>query len=307
VLSVEASRTALISRVTIRGGYSTSNDGGGILNSGTLTLDRVTVAQNRAGGLGGGINNRNMLTVRDSSVVANTAQQPGGGLFNEAIAVLIRCTFSFNTAYFGGGIDNYRHMTMVDSTVAGNESLTDGGGIYAVENSDAVTNIYSSTIAYNDADRDRQGAGYGGGVYIDSYTGGTFNIRNTLLAGNTVGNTPIYDDCTVASGATLYSYGRNLLGTSDGCMISTVTGTWNYFSGNLGGLQNNGGPTDTIALLSGGYNNAIDGGDPAQGCVDDQGNTIATDQRGFARTVGSSCDIGAYEFDPDRIFTNGFD
>lgn len=307
VLTVEASATALISGVTIRGGYTISNDGGGILNSGTLTLDRVAITQNHAANLGGGINNRYTLTVRDSSVVANTSQLGAGGLFNEGTAALIRSTFSLNTAYLGGGIYNYRSMTIVDSTVAGNEALTDGGGIYAVENHDAATNIYSSTIAYNDADRDRQGAGYGGGIHIDTYLGGAFNIRNTLITGNTVGNTPIYDDCAVSNGAYVNSWGVNLIGTSAGCLISTVAGTWNYFSGSLGGLQNNGGPTDTIALLSGGYNNAIDGGDPAQGCVDDAGATLATDQRGFARTIGSACDIGAFEFDSDRIFLNGFD
>ena len=304
VLRVEPQRTAVISGVTIQGGYGSAHDGGGIDNEGALTIDHVRVTQNHAALLGGGIYNASSLVVRDSTIDFNTAPGPGGGLFNEATADIRRSLFAFDTADYGGGIDNYRVMTIVDSTITGNEALSNAGGIYAVENSDAVTNVYSSTSAYNDADRDRQGAGSGGGVYIDSYNGGTFNIRNTLLAGNTVGNTPIYDDCTVASGATLYSYGSNLFGTSDGCLIDTVTGTWANFSGNLGGLADNGGPTQTVALLSG-YN-AIDGGDPAGGCVDDSGNPIATDQRGFARNVGSCCDIGAYEFDADRISINGF-
>lgn len=200
-------------------------------------------------------------------------------------------------------------MMIVDSTIAGYEARSNPGGIYAVENSDAVTNIYSSTIAYNDADQDRDSNGAGRGVFIDTCLGDTFNIRNTLLAGNTVGNQPVPDDCAYNSGGTLFSYGRNLLGTNDGRLVSTVDGTWNYFSSLalLGALQNNGGPTQTVALLSGGYNNAINGGDPLQGCVDDLGIPTATDQRGFARAVGSRCDIGAYEFDPDRIFSNGFD
>ena len=52
------------------------------------------------------------------------------------------------------------------------------------------------------------------------------------------------------------------------------------------------------------FNNAINSG---VRCTDDQGNPILTDQRGFARTEGIACDAGAYEFDPDRSFTNGFD
>ena len=73
-------------------------------------------------------------------------------------------------------------MTIVDSTIAGNGARSNAGRIYAVENSDAVTNIYSSTITYSDADQDRDSVGVGEGVFIDTYLGGTFNIRNTLLA-----------------------------------------------------------------------------------------------------------------------------
>jgi hypothetical protein len=53
----------------------------------------------------------------------------------------------------------------------------------------------------------------------------------------------------------------------------------------LGPLQDNGGPTQTMALLSG--SPAIDAGDNT-GAPD-------TDQRGFARIVGGTIDIGAFE------------
>jgi len=42
----------------------------------------------------------------------------------------------------------------------------------------------------------------------------------------------------------------------------------------------------------------------------DAGNSfLANDQRGpgFARSIGARADIGAYEFDPDRIFADGLD
>ena len=66
----------------------------------------------------------------------------------------------------------------------------------------------------------------------------------------------------------------------------------------LGPLQNNGGPTQTHALLPG--SPAIDAGN-SFGCRDNLGALLATDQRGFFRTAdGDSngtarCDIGAYE------------
>ncbi len=58
-------------------------------------------------------------------------------------------------------------------------------------------------------------------------------------------------------------------------------------------LQNNGGPTETIALLRG--SPAIDA--IAIGACVDQGNDpVKTDQRGFGRPVGPKCDMGAFEF-----------
>ncbi len=61
----------------------------------------------------------------------------------------------------------------------------------------------------------------------------------------------------------------------------------------LGPLANNGGPTQTHALLAG--SPAIDAGNPAT--PGSGGNACeATDQRGYARPAGLACDIGAYEF-----------
>ena len=67
----------------------------------------------------------------------------------------------------------------------------------------------------------------------------------------------------------------------------------------LGALADNGGPTQTLALLPG--SPAIDTGNNVAG--------LATDQRGagFPRVMGSSADIGAYEVTADAIFADGFD
>jgi hypothetical protein len=64
----------------------------------------------------------------------------------------------------------------------------------------------------------------------------------------------------------------------------------------LGPLGDNGGATRSQALLPG--SPAIDKGKTVSG--------VAFDQRGFARVVGAKPDIGAVEFDPDRVFGNGF-
>ncbi|MEO7063976.1 MAG: choice-of-anchor Q domain-containing protein, partial [Dokdonella sp.] len=310
ILHVGVSRTASVSGVTFRHGYTGGDNGGGIFNEGNLTLDGVIVTANEDI-VGGGIANFGSLIMHDSIVSLNVATF-GGGIDNDGDLAMNASTISFNTARQGGGIENSGTMILVNSTIAANEARDDGGGIFTMNFSTA--NIYNSTIAYNDADQDHNGVGFGGGVYIG--TTATFNLRNTLLAGNTMENTPLYDDCD--GDGQLVSYGRNVLGTDastlSGCNITPASGSlWDNLNSLtfLGGLASNGGPTPTIALLSG--NNAIDAGDPAFGfgCRDQNSAPITVDQRGYARPAGSYCDIGAFEYGAvnpvDEIFKNGFE
>jgi hypothetical protein len=71
----------------------------------------------------------------------------------------------------------------------------------------------------------------------------------------------------------------------------------------LGPLANNGGTTQTHALLPG--SPAIDAGSSG-GCRDNVGAQLATDQRGFPRpALGGSalrCDIGAFEYYSHAVY-----
>ncbi len=69
--------TAALSNMTITGGNS-PEDGGGILNYGTLVIDRVNVASNVAAGNGGGIASFGSLEVRGSAITDNFASDWGG-------------------------------------------------------------------------------------------------------------------------------------------------------------------------------------------------------------------------------------
>jgi hypothetical protein len=318
-ISVAANRTASISGVTIRNGLAfNSGDGGGISNAGVLTVSQSILSDNDGvdgGGLanigeltvnqssiidnqaiyGGGLYNDGTLHVNQSTVRDNHADYWGGGLMNDEIVFVSRSTLNQNDAdQHGGGIYNANTLYVIQSTLSGNSAKTNGGGLFNYDNK--TSNIYNSTIVFNDADHDIDQiyGGSAGGVY--NGPGGTVGMRNTLIAGNTIYHGGLYEECA----GTLGAYGRNLIGTDSDSVPCTVTGDpggWGFLNAlaTLGPLQNNGGPTWTHALLRG--SNAIDAGDPALGCID-FAMPLATDQRGAARVVGVRCDIGAFEFRP---------
>src|SRR5262249_6761488 len=115
----------------------------------------------------------------------------------------------------------------------------------------------------------------------------TATLQNSIVANNSGRN------CFGA----ITSNGYNL--SSDASCPFTNSGDLNNTDPLLGPLQNNGGPTQTMALPSG--SPAIDAGNPA-GCTDEAGNLLKTDQRGKPRPDHEDtrgCDIGAYESQSD--------
>lgn len=91
------------------------------------------------------------------------------------------------------------------------------------------------------------------------------------------------------------SLGYNI--SDDGsCSSFTATGDENNVVKGAGldtkGLQSNGGPTQTVALLA--TSPAVDA-IPVASCTDANNDPVKTDQRGVTRPQGKGCDIGAYE------------
>jgi hypothetical protein len=284
--------------------------GGGGAFSGTgalMDLYRSTVSGNLAEGNGGGLDMGGALVLRQSSVERNTGGYGGGILALGDVSIISSAIINNEAEFLGGGMRvGLGAFLMINTTVAGNVSKIDGGGLY-MEFTDTIQNIYNSTIAFNGADEDQDLIGKGGGIFVNQGAPSVrFNIYNTIVAGNYVSNSPQPDDCW----GIVKTHARNLFGSTNGCTIDQISGSWDFLNSLnfLGPLQNNGGPTQTIALLAG--SNAINAGTPGAGCLDNTSTTIATDQRGFPRNVGI-CDLGAYEFgaiDPDNaIFRNGFE
>jgi hypothetical protein len=187
VVTVAGGVSATIESVTITGGNSVF--GGGIFNSGTLTLTESTVSGNTAVADGGGIlNSFGTLTLQESTVSGNTAGGnigSGGGIANEngGTVTLTESTVSGNTVSRGGGggIANGGTLTLKESTVSGNTAFG-GGGIY---NSGTLT-LQESTVSGNTA---TGGLGFGGGIFNNPPS--TVTLQESTVSGNTP------DDCVL--------------------------------------------------------------------------------------------------------------
>jgi hypothetical protein len=289
VIGSEPKVQVTLSQMTFRHGGGTA-DGGGVYNCfGTLTVIDSIITGNRirsgngSFGYGAGIYNcpSSTLTLINTTMSENSAEV-GGAICNGGALTVINSTFSGNVArqHRGGGIGNYGLLIIANSTFTGNTSGASGfaGGILngGLFQSAGTLVINNSTLSGNIANEGR-----GGGIL--NVKGSMVVLQNSILANNTGGN------CR----GTFTSGGYNL--SSDESCSFAGAGDLNGLDPKLGPLQNNGGPTDTMALLPG--SPAIDAGNPG-GCADSQGHLLKTDQRGKPRPDkedAGRCDIGAYE------------
>src|SRR5262249_14211710 len=98
--------------------------GGGLHNTDTATLTRVTVSGNTSDASGGGIENEGTLTLTNVTISGNTAVTDGGGLINDITATLKSVTLASNGANSGGDLFNPSDLTIGNTIVA---NATSGG------------------------------------------------------------------------------------------------------------------------------------------------------------------------------------
>jgi hypothetical protein len=239
--------------------------GGGISNSGLLTVSNSALSGNSAVNNGGGISNTGTLTVSNSALSGNSTNNTGAGIYNSGSLTMSDCVVAGNSVTFsgwGGGISNSGSLTVINSTFAGN-SASVGAGIY---NLSGTLTISNSTVSRNSA------TDAGGGIDLAD---GSMTSANTIFGAN-----------TAAVGSDVYgnlgSRGYNLLTDLLGATGWTDTDVL-HVNPMLAALQDNGGTTQTMALLPG--SPALNAGDPAQLGV--------PDQRGVVRAGGVN--IGAYQ------------
>jgi hypothetical protein len=304
-----------ISGLTITGGNAANNlsrdSGGGIYNDdANLTVSNGVITGNHADDDGGGIYTyaaAGSLTLVNSTVSGNTASDGtdpnayGGGILSTGPLVIRNSTVSGNTSGGDGGgiyMRGSNPLTIENSTIANNASTAngpddEGGGLWNYEGS---TDIKSATITGNRVGGSR---GVGGGVYTAGDNPTT--IVNSIVASNsgTVGN----DLYLVHGGQVGFSLIKDPANsTSTGYSLTTTGPNITGVDPQLGGLANNGGPSQT-QLPS------------ATSPVIDKGNAfgLSSDQRGILRPIdfpaipnpGDGSDIGAVELQPSNAFKLG--
>ncbi len=264
------------------GNTAPGNDGGGIINDGTLTLNLIRLENNSAQfGDGGAVYNTGSLNMNQSTVTGSAADD-GGGIANvDGGQLTVRSsTFENNDANDNGAAIFNRDSTLnvYNSTLSANTAAGDGGGLYT---DDGSINVVNSTLYENSANN-------GGGIYNRA----TMSLRNTIVAGSTSGG-----DCRNV--LTIATNLNNLI--EDGVLVASggCSTTSQQRDPLLEPLADNGGPTETHALIPG--SPAMDAGNLAA-CENEQ--TIdSVDQRGVARPQDgdadgdSQCDIGSFEYD----------
>ena len=284
VLLVDSSPTTTVSGVTIENGDA-SGVGGGIDNTGSLTVEGSTISGN-VGGDGAGIGNSGILTIEDSTISNNSATY-GGGIENFGIGTITveDSTISGNSANFGlgGGIGNYGTATIESSTISGNSAT--GSGIVD--------------------------EGFGGGIYNQDGNPET-DVATLLLAGDIIAKQVAGVDCFNSSG-TVTDKGFDI--DDDGSCGFTATGSVSHstvIGDYLGALGSNGGPTQTVPLLAT-PSPTTASPDPALRVIPStfslpvavNGQSLACsvpDQRGTSRQ--QPCDVGAYELAGTTITFN---
>ncbi len=295
--------------------------GGGILNSGTTTLNNVTVSNSESSLApsngqatekgGGSIYNDGTMTLTNGALTGASAEffRRGGKTIHKIIGTMtltnVTITGGSILAFGAGGILNDGTITLTNATVSENS-----GDIGGIENNGKATLTNVTFYANN-------------GVAIENDSSGTMTLTNATISGNaandtdvthaagieTLGKLNIANSIVAQNGSSrdvsgfVNSFGNNLISEINGSFgwnAADLTGTiFAPIRAKLGAPAENGGPTETLLPLTG--SPAINAG---SNVLIPHG--ITTDQRGLPRIFGSSVDIGAVEVQSRIVVTPQF-
>ena len=252
------SGTLSISNTPISG--NTATFGGGVFNSGMLTITDCEIFNNSAAESGGGIlNGRDFsnlevsigsLSIFNSSIFNNISSS-GGGIYNSGNTTITNCELSQNAVIFpesaggddsyinygslgGGGVYSYSgYLTITDSTITNNNGLYFGGGVYITS---GILTLADSQICENSASS-------GGGIVNGSIDGisdpGTMSINRCAISNNS----------SEYSGGGVCNFGAAIISDTN-IAENTVLGNEEVIESYGGGIYNSYNSTLTLSNSS---------------------------------------------------------
>jgi CSLREA domain-containing protein len=258
-------------------GGSAEDSGGGVFNSGGLTLKRVRVVRNET--------------------IPSDADAEGGGIFSGDALTIIDSEIAFNQSTLSGGIQANHTTTIRDSTIHNNRSETsDSGGGMTLADQTTLRNV---TISENSTDEGTMGGGF-----IMKTASADLTMTHVTVASNEPGNIAVTDaetdigssgsviadpiganNCDIVAGATFKIAAQDSDIDEDGTCNSAAL----HVDPKLKQLDDYGGPVPTMALKA--ASPAVDAS--IKSC-------LAADARGAPRPQAdcdgdNEQDIGAYE------------
>ena len=283
--------------------------GGAILSTENLTVIASTISGNASGsgGTGGFTFGPFPLGGTLSFAYAGGAGGSGGGIFSSAGTLTIRdSTIDGNMTGRGGNAGTPVASADLRSGANGGDG-GDGGGIF----------VGSGNVLIEQSTISGDATGSGGNASSGNFGSGTPGVRgdgggvassaSTMVTRSTLTNNTARVGGGILGGGVANVSGSIIAGnsaTSSANVAGTLASdTFNLIDVDplLAPLADNGGPTQTHAPLFG--SPAINAGDPAFVVPP------AFDQRGapFARVLGGTIDIGAFEFAPLAVVNNTSD
>ena len=198
----ETGANVTISGLTITQGKNSLDGGGGIYNTGALTLNNCAISNNSTDIRGGGIYSTGAITINNCTISNNSSR--GNAL---------------NGLGSGAGVFLAASATIKDSLVSGNAADSFGGAIVIAATATPIS-IQRCQILNNTA------SGGGGLVIYNSQTGAikTITLEQTTIAGNTAG-----------TGGGISAGGGDV--TLKNCTISGNTATSSGTAGGGGGVN----------------------------------------------------------------------
>jgi hypothetical protein len=287
------------------GGAAGNAGGAGVsMGLGSLTIVDSLLAGNEARSGAGGDGGRGGPITGPGGVGGNGEASDGGALFANGKVNLTNVTLTGNLAGNSPGGDGGAGRGTAAPGGAGGWGDGGAGGAVALMNG-AEGRFAAVTVAANTAAPPaapgQGGAGSGGAEagsngFAAPTDGGnlfvydaTLSLRGSIVAGGQA--QPANANCSVRGGATLTSAGHNIEDRHQ-CIAAPAAGDQLDTDPGLAPLADNGGPTETMALLTGSV--AIGAGEAT--CLDATGEPLATDQRLLPRQ--SPCDVGAFQVQP---------